>query len=123
MPSMGNSTKHSGGCHCGKVRYEVELDLESPVISCNCSMCGRTGTLLSFVPASQFKLLSGEDSLTDYQFNKHLIHHLFCKVCGIKSFSRGTSRDGSPTVAINTRCLDGVDIGQLKITQFDGKSR
>jgi hypothetical protein len=114
---------YKGGCHCGKVRYEVKLDLSKPVISCNCSMCGRSGTLLTFVPADQFTLESGDDVLTDYQFNKHVIHHLFCRVCGIKAFARGTGRDGAPTVAVNTRCLDGIDIAKLNVTPFDGKSR
>jgi hypothetical protein len=113
---------HAGGCQCGKVRYEVKLDLEKPVISCNCSMCGRSGTLLMFVPADQFTLTSGEDVLTDYQFNKHVIHHLFCKVCGIKSFARGVGKGGVATVAINTRFLDGVDIARLNVTPYDGKS-
>jgi hypothetical protein len=114
---------HGGGCQCGKVRYEVKVDLSKPVMSCNCSMCGRAGTLLTFVPAEQFTLKSGEDVLTDYQFNKHLIHHLFCRVCGIKSFARGVSRDGSPTVALNARCLDDVDVTKLNVTAFDGKNR
>lgn len=114
---------YTGGCHCGKVRYEAKVDLSSPVIRCNCSMCGRSGTLLAFIPASRFRLLSGEETLTDYQFNKHVIHHLFCRVCGIKSFARGTAPDGSPTVAINTRCLDGVEVDQLKVQTFDGRSR
>jgi hypothetical protein len=113
---------HGGGCHCGKVRYEVKLDLDKPVISCNCSMCGSSGTLLAFVPADQFTLKSGEDALTDYQFNKHVIHHLFCNVCGIKAFARGVGRDGGPTVAINTRCLDGIDVARLKLMPYDGKS-
>ena len=120
---MGELQSHTGGCHCGQVRYQVKIDLSGPVISCNCSMCGRVGSLLSFVPAQQFTLLSGEDSLTDYQFNKHVIHHLFCRVCGIKSFARGVGRDGGATVAVNTRCLDGVDIARLNVTPFDGKSR
>jgi hypothetical protein len=120
---MSEPKKYSGGCQCGKVRFEVKVDLEKPVISCNCSMCGRSGTLLTFVPATQFTLLSGEDVLTDYLFNKHAIHHLFCKVCGIKSFARGSLPDGSPMAAINTRCLDEVDLQKLKVNQFDGKSR
>ena len=120
---MSEVKTYQGGCHCGKVRYSVALDLTKPVISCNCSMCGRSGTLLSFVPAADFELLSGEDVLTDYQFNHHVIHHLFCRVCGIKSFARGASKDGSPTVAINTRCLDDIDLGVLQVTQFDGKGR
>ena len=119
---MGETKEYVGGCHCGKVRYEVTLDITAPVISCNCSMCGRSGTLLMFVPAGDFKLLSGEDMLTDYQFNKHAIHHLFCGVCGIKSFARGEGPKG-PMAAINTRCLDGVNLDELNVTKFDGKSR
>ncbi len=119
---MSNVETYGGGCHCGKVRYEVKLDLEKPFISCNCSMCGRSGTLLTFVPADQFTLKSGEDVLTDYQFNKHVIHHLFCSACGIKSFARGVGKGGVATVAINARCLDGVDIARLNVTPYDGKS-
>jgi hypothetical protein len=120
---MSDPKTHSGGCHCGKVRYRVTVDLGQPVISCNCSMCGRTGTLLTFVPESQFELQSGQDSLTDYLFNKHVIHHVFCSTCGIKSFARGKKPDGSQMVAINVRCLDDVDLGKLQIQQVDGRSR
>lgn len=116
------SNHHTGGCHCGAVRYSVEIDLTKPVIACNCSICQSTGTLLSFVPAESFKLETGEDSLTDYQFNKKVIHHLFCKVCGVRSFARGKGPKG-PTVAVNTRCLDGVNLEALQVTHFDGRSR
>ena len=112
---------HSGGCHCGAVRWQVEIDLAAPVTQCNCSICSRSGTLLSFVPASAFKLEKGEDSLSDYQFNRKHIHHLFCKVCGIRSFARGEGKTG-PMVAINTRCIDDVDVGALHVRHFDGKS-
>lgn len=117
---MGEATTHQGGCHCGKVRYQVQLDLTAPVISCNCSMCGRSGTLLAFVGPAQFQLLSGDDALTDYLFHKKVIHHLFCSVCGIKSFARGQGPQG-PMIAINTRCLDGVQIDQLNVTHYDGQ--
>lgn len=120
---MSEPKTYSGGCHCGKVRYDVKLDLQKPAIACNCSMCGRSGTLLMFVPADQFTLRSGEDVLTDYQFNHLVIHHLFCRVCGIKSFARGVAPDGSPTAAVNVRCIDDVDLGSLQIVSFDGKSR
>ena len=118
---MSESKSHSGGCQCGAVRYEVRLDLSQPVISCNCSMCGRAGTLLTFVPANQFTLKAGGDQLTDYQFNKHVIHHLFCKTCGIKPFARGVGRDGGEQVAINVRCLDDVDVDKLNIHKYDGR--
>jgi hypothetical protein len=119
---MSDPKTYTGGCHCGAVRYEVKMDLSGPVIACNCSMCGRTGTLLGFVSVSQFTLHKGEQNLTDYTFNKNVIHHLFCKTCGIKSFARGTKPDGTQMVAINTRCLDGVDAAQLKVQQVEGKN-
>jgi len=70
----------------------------------------------------QFELLSGGDSLTDYQFNKKIIHHLFCSACGVASFARGTAPDGSDMIAINVRCLHGVDPATLTVTPFDGRS-
>jgi hypothetical protein len=120
--SESQAQKHSGGCHCGKVRYDVELDLSAPVISCNCSMCGRSGTLLSFVPEGKVTLRSGEDGVADYLFNRHAIHHLFCKTCGIKPFARGKKADGTAMVAITVRCLDDVDLYKLAIHKVDGKS-
>lgn len=113
---------HHGSCHCGAVRYTVTLDLAQPALVCNCSMCGRSGTMLMFVPADQFGLECGEDQLTDYQFNKHAIHHLFCRTCGIKPFARGKRPDGTETVAVNARTLDDVDVFAQPTKQFDGKA-
>ncbi len=111
---------YSGGCQCGKVRYEVLLEL-GEVISCNCSRCSRLGSLLSAIPVSEFKLQSGKDVLTTYKFNKHVIDHQFCSVCGVQSFSRGKTADGKEMVAVNVRCLDGVDVDSLPIMKFDGR--
>ena len=113
---------YTGGCHCGAVRYEVQMDLDR-VISCNCSLCAKRGHLLAFTPAAQFTLQQGESALTDYQFNKKIVHHLFCSTCGVGSFGRGTSSDGSATIAINARCLDNIDVAALTITEYDGKDR
>jgi hypothetical protein len=118
---MPETRTYSGSCHCGKVRYEVNMELTS-VMSCNCSMCSRAGWLLSFVPAEQFKLLSGESDLADYQFGRKHIHHQFCTGCGIKAFVRGTSKDGKELRGINVRCLEGVDLDALPVTKVDGKS-
>ncbi len=114
------ATKHQGGCQCGAVRYSVEIDPTAEAIACNCSMCGRSGSYLQFVSAAQFTLENGEDNLTDYQFNKHVVHHVFCKTCGIKSFARGKSPKGE-MVAINVRCLDDIDPFTIPTKQFDGK--
>jgi hypothetical protein len=114
---------YTGGCQCGKVRYDVTLDLSNPVVACNCSRCGRLGSLLTFAPADDFKLLSGEGGLTDYQFNKHVILHLFCSTCGIESFARGKRpTDGADVIAVNARCLDGVDVDALEVKKVDGRS-
>jgi hypothetical protein len=118
---MTEPTLHGGGCHCQKVRYEVNIAADA-AMGCNCSMCSKKGTLFSFVEPSAFTLKSGEDNLTDYQFNKHNIHHLFCKSCGVTSFARGTKRDGSPMIAINVRCLDGFDLDAVTVKMVDGRS-
>jgi hypothetical protein len=118
MPEM---KIYTGGCHCGAVRYEATADL-SNVISCNCSICSKKGSLLTFVPREQFKLLSGADGQADYQFGSKVIHHMFCKTCGIGSYALGVMPDGTKMAAINVRCLDGVDLDALKPTPFDGRS-
>jgi hypothetical protein len=118
---MAEPTTYAGGCHCGQVRYEVKADL-SRVMSCNCSICAKRGALLAFVPEGEFKQTSGSDDLTDYQFNRKVIHHLFCPTCGVGSFARGTAPDGNKMIAVNVRCLDGVDLEGLNVVKFDGAS-
>ena len=113
---------YHGGCQCGAVKYEVEADLDQ-TITCNCSRCQKLGSVLTFTPAEKFTLLSGENSQTEYLFNKHAIHHLFCKTCGIESFARGSRPDGAPMVAINANCLEGVEPRALKSHHFDGRSK
>jgi hypothetical protein len=92
------------------------------LISCNCSICSKKGAILGFVKEPQFSLISGQEDLSDYQFNKRQIHHLFCKNCGVSSFSNGADQDGSTMYAINIRCLDDVDVNALQVAPFDGKS-
>lgn len=118
---MAESTRHAGGCHCGAVRFEVMTALQ-PVVSCNCSICAKSGALLTFAPAADFTLLQGADHLSDYQFNKKVIHHLFCRTCGIRSFSRGLDPRGREMVAVNVRCLDDVDLTALAPMPYDGRS-
>jgi hypothetical protein len=121
MTTSQEPRTYQGGCHCGAVRYQVTAVLDG-AITCNCSICSKTGTALTFVPAAQFTLTSGEDSLTDYQFGRKHIHHLFCRRCGVRSFARGNRPDGSAMCAINVRCLDGVDLDAVETKRFDGRS-
>ena len=117
------TSMHTGGCHCGNVRYSVEVDPTAQAIACNCSICGRTGSYLQFVPTDKFTLEKGEDAQTDYLFNKHVIHHLFCSTCGVRSFARGQKPDGTPMIAINVRCLDGVNAHEIPTMKYDGASK
>lgn len=107
---------YKGSCHCGAVTYKVEADF-TEAISCNCSHCKRKGFLLAFIPNSQFELLSGEDKLTTYQFNKKRINHRFCQVCGVQSFGKS-----GETLAINLNCLEDLDTDSLTIKKVDGKN-
>jgi hypothetical protein len=112
---------YHGSCHCGAVTFEAELDLEQ-TITCNCSRCQRLGSVLAFTGRDKFKLLKGEGSLVEYRFNKKKIRHLFCGTCGIQGFAYGAKPDGTPMVAVNANCLDGVEPRQLQSQPFDGRS-
>lgn len=74
--------------------------------------------LLNFVDKDKFKLLSGKDELTEYNFNKKTIRHLFCKKCGVESFGEGVT---FPKAAINVRCLDDIDLSTLVVVPYNGK--
>lgn len=108
---------YQGSCHCGAVRFEVTMPAPEKAMACNCSICSRAGWLLAFVTPAQLRLLSGADAITDYQFGKRSIHHGFCRVCGVRPFSRGA--DG---IAVNLRCLAGLDAAKLPVETFDGAS-
>ena len=118
---MAGTTTYTGGCHCGAVQYRVTTKLDR-AMACNCSICSKTGTVLTFAPWSAFELVRGQEFLTDYQFGKKKIHHLFCQRCGIRSFSRGAMPDGTEMVAVNVRCLDGVNLEAIPRKPFDGRS-
>lgn len=114
---------YQGSCQCGAVTFEADLDLAG-AITCNCSRCRRLGSVFAFTPASGFRQTAGEGGLTVYRFNKQVIDHMFCPTCGIEPFGLGTAPDGSAVVAVNVRCLDGVDAHELAKTahHYDGAS-
>ncbi len=114
--------KHRGSCHCGRVAFEVEGEIKS-AMSCNCSICQRKGSLLWFVPRDALKLLTPEDATTVYEFNKHMIKHRFCRVCGMHPYADGTDPKGNKMAAVNVRCLEGIELGDIPVTHFDGRSK
>jgi hypothetical protein len=110
---------HTGGCHCGRVRFEVIAPAKLEVTDCNCSICSKYGYLHLIVPADRFKLLSGRESLSTYSFNTHVAKHFFCSTCGVKSFYIPRSHpDG---ISVNARCLDSDTIESMSVTPFDGQ--
>ena len=110
---------HRGGCHCGRVRFEVRAPARVDVADCNCSMCSKTGYLHLIVRAGDFKLLSGQDVLTTYTFNTGTAKHLFCPVCGIKSFY--VPRSHPDGFSVNARCLDTRTLEEMTVTPCNGR--
>ena len=110
----------AGGCHCGAVRFEAMLADEAEAQTCNCSICAMTGFIHVIVPQSRFRIIAGADQLTTYTFNTGVARHLFCSVCGVKSFYRPRSNpDGW---SVNARCLDAEGRPTLKLSAFDGRN-
>lgn len=117
---MGNTVTHSGGCHCGAVRFEVDAPKLLDASRCNCSICTKSGFVHLIVGQGNFRLLSGEDGLTSYSFNTGVAKHSFCKVCGVKSFY--TPRSHPDGISVNVNCLDPGTFEAVEITDFDGRN-
>lgn len=113
--------KYEGSCHCGRIRFEAEGEI-THAMSCNCSICQRKGALMWFVPHSAMRLLTPEADMSTYLFNKHAINHRFCPSCGIHPYAEGITPTGQPMVAVNLRCLEGVDLDAIPVKHFDGRA-
>jgi hypothetical protein len=109
---------HRGGCHCRRVRFEVEAPADLEVQDCNCSLCRMTGFLHLIVPASRFRLVSGAEDISEYTFNTGVAKHRFCRVCGVKSFY--IPRSNPDGVDVNVRCLDLGTVRSVAVESFDG---
>jgi hypothetical protein len=110
---------HTGGCHCGRVRFEVIAPANLEVVECNCSICKKFGYLHLIVPADRFKLVSGREALSTYSFNTHTAKHFFCTTCGVKSFY--IPRSHPEGVSVNVRCIDSDTVESMSVQPFDGR--
>ena len=111
-------TVHEGGCHCGRIRFEVEAPARVDATECNCSICSRCGYLHLFVARDDFRLLQGGDELTEYTFNTGEARHYFCRHCGVKSFY--VPRSHPDGFSVNVRCIDDGTLESVSVTAFDG---
>lgn len=110
---------HHGGCHCGAVRFAVRAPARVTVQRCNCSICAKTGFLHLIVPGADFELRAGEAQLTTYTFNTGVARHLFCRICGVKSFY--VPRSNPDGYSVNLRCLDAGTVLDVQYEDFDGQ--
>lgn len=111
---------YAGGCHCGALRFEAELAQAFEVEDCNCSICAMSGNIHVIVPSSRFRIVQGADNLSEYTFNTRRARHLFCKICGIKSFY--IPRSNPDGYAVTWRCLDAWQTLDVSVAPFDGQN-
>jgi hypothetical protein len=105
---------YAGSCHCGAVRFEAEMDLSDGTKRCNCSICTKSRAWYAIVPATQVRVLKGEEALSDYQWiapgnSEPHLHYHFCKTCGVRAFAYGEPPEGKPFYAIAIAALDNLD--------------
>ena len=113
--------EYQGRCHCGQIRFVVSGEL-TRVIECNCSICRCHGSLHWLVAPSAFQLLSSPEQMRTYTFNRHIIQHHFCPVCGCATHNDGVTPDGKPVVAVNARAIEGIELDSLPVLPFDGRA-
>ena len=111
---------HPASCHCGLIRFEVDLPngLVDPR-HCNCSMCRRRGAIVATARVDQLRILAGADRLATYQFNTRVAKHHFCPSCGI--YTHHQRRSHPDLYSFNVGCLEGVDPFEVEVvTVMDG---
>jgi hypothetical protein len=116
-------TTYTGSCHCGAVRFEVDVDLEQPTYRCNCSICSRTRFWPAIVKPDDIRMLAGEEELTEYRFNSMNNSHHFCRRCGVRPFGIGAMPDGTRIYGVNIGCLENVSpdvLAAAPIVYVDG---
>lgn len=120
---MRGKKSYPGSCHCGAVRFEARIDLTAPTYRCNCSICSRNRFWPAIVAPEDFRLLSGQEHLTQYLFNTRRNEHWFCRHCGVRPFGIGWTPDGKRIYGVNIGCLETAtpeELAAAPIVYVDG---
>jgi hypothetical protein len=113
--------KHTGGCHCGAVRFEAELDASAGTM-CNCSICTKLGAVGVIAKPAAFQLVSGEAELSTYEWGGRISQRRFCKHCGVYCFAFGhLDVLGGDYVSINLNSLEDFDLSRTQLAYWDGR--
>ncbi len=119
---MSQTKRYEGGCHCGEVRFAVELDLGAPANRCNCTICVKRSATTIMVKPDAFRVVAGERDLGTYEWGGGTGAYHFCRRCGIHTFLRGTLPElGGAYVSVNLLCIDDVDPATLTVVHWDGR--
>lgn len=111
-------TARRGGCHCGRVAFEVSGSPER-LVECNCSICSKKGFLHWIVGRDAFRLCTPWDELSEYRFGTGVARHLFCRTCGVQAFY--VPRSHPDGWSVNARCVDGLELARIPVLAFDGR--
>jgi hypothetical protein len=113
---------HTGGCHCGAVRFEVTLEPGFQASRCNCSICSRVAQTGVIVKPAAFRLLAGENAVGSYQWGGNISTRFFCKICGVHCYATGHLEEvGGDFASVNLNCADDIDPNELEIIYWDGR--
>jgi len=119
---MSQTKTYSGGCHCGAVRFEAELDLDEPAGECNCTLCTKRNATTMIVKPDAYRVVAGDDSVTEYSWRPDGIRFAFCRRCGVALHSRGDIPAlGGKYASVNINTLDGIDPATQKVVHWDGR--
>lgn len=110
-------SKYQGSCHCNAVQFEIDADVASGV-QCDCSLCKRKNAVMLRVHKDKFRLLTGEDALSLYEWNTHAAKHYFCKHCGI--YTHHQPRTRADMIGVNLGCIDDIDASKLPVERLPG---
>ncbi|HET9621449.1 MAG TPA: GFA family protein [Kofleriaceae bacterium] len=121
-PAHSASPKtHTGGCHCGAVRYEADVDPATGTM-CNCTVCAKLAVVGAILKPAQFRLVQGEDALASYVWGHKIGERKFCKHCGTHCFAPGhLDMLGGDYVSVNLNTLDDFDLSKIKLGYWDGR--